>query len=399
MNLSLDNIRGCFDRLELMAPQASVITIAGTNGKGTCAAILESLGKQSGYKVGVFTSPHLHDVTERIRIDQVNISEAKLYGYLKTIQNKMGEGSLSYFEILACAALMAFAEAGCDLLILEAGLGGRLDAMNALDFSKTKQYISVITSIGLDHQAWLGYTRTAIMQEKLGYSREGFPLVLGEMMMPEKGEALLTKTKAKCYRIVKDFFIENNEWGVKGDRTITVPKNKWVESSVACALKAYQLLGGRLSTSLLNKAFQRTLLPGRCEFRKIGSQEWVFDVAHNSESLEMLAKQLNQDKDFRCVIILAMRADKNVFPGLECLGKLSMGWVWVQSIFGSPQESVDKYLQCHPAKVEYLRDVLTTVKQVLNSKADKVLVTGSFLTVQAFQDVCQVQHIKEVRTT
>jgi dihydrofolate synthase / folylpolyglutamate synthase len=394
INFSLEAFRTCLCQLDLIAPKSAVITVSGTNGKGTCASVLEALAHQEGYKVGLFTSPHLHSVTERIRIGRHCISEVQLYDYIKVIDNAV-EATLSYFEILACAALMAFNDAQCDILILEAGLGGRLDAMNALDFSKARCYVSVVTSIGLDHQEWLGQTRTAIMKEKLGYAREGSSLVFGEEAMPDNGVALLVGSKAKYYCIGADFMIKNNEWISGGSLPVKLPKTTLVKSSLACALQAYKMLGHRFSSDHVARALKQFWLPGRFERWNIEGQEWIFDVAHNSEAMKMLAVQLQQDDSCCDVVILASQSSKTLLPGLEGLGVSANLWIWVESIFGFPRENVDKYLQCHPAKVEYLRDVLAIVESIRRSEAVRVLVTGSFLTVKLFQDACRLEQRKQ----
>ncbi len=175
----------CFDRLDWRQPRVPVITIAGTNGKGSVAAYATAILQAAGYRVGTFTSPHLRDYRERIRIDDEKVEVAALLAAFERIeaacQGAGGEGaiSLTFFEYNALAALLVFESAGLDAWVLEVGMGGRLDAVNVVDPT-----VAVVVSIGLDHQEFLGATLEAIAREKAGIFRAAVPAVLGSRVLP-----------------------------------------------------------------------------------------------------------------------------------------------------------------------------------------------------------------------
>ena len=175
IDLGLERVGRVLDRLSLRTPPYRTIAIGGTNGKGSCVALLESLYLAGGYRVGAFTSPHLWRFNERIRVDGIEADSATIVSLFEQIEQARGEISLSYFEFSTAAALLHFARCGVDVALLEVGLGGRLDAVNAMDADA-----SLIASIDLDHQEWLGTTREAIGYEKAGIMRPGRPAVIAE---------------------------------------------------------------------------------------------------------------------------------------------------------------------------------------------------------------------------
>ena len=179
IDFGLDRIRSVLASLDLNPPPCRVIAIGGTNGKGSCVALLESIYLAAGYSVGAFTSPHLWRFNERLRVDGAQARDTELMELFRVIDAGRGAVSLSYFEWSAVAALLYFAREGVDVALLEVGMGGRLDAVNAVDADA-----ALIVSVDLDHREWLGEDRDSIGREKAGIVRAGRPAIVGDADPP-----------------------------------------------------------------------------------------------------------------------------------------------------------------------------------------------------------------------
>ena len=179
IDLGLDRIRKVLAAMGLERPTYRIITVGGPNGKGSCVAILDSIYLEAGYRVGAFTSPHLWKFNERLRVDGQDTSDDELGAIFSAIDAARGGVTLTYFEFSAVAAIAEFARQGVQLAIFEVGLGGRLDAVNALDPDA-----SMIVSIDLDHRAWLGDTREAVALEKAGILRKARPAIIADREPP-----------------------------------------------------------------------------------------------------------------------------------------------------------------------------------------------------------------------
>ena len=207
IDLGLDRIRLVGSKLTLLTPAPYVITVAGTNGKGSTIALLEAIFIEAGYSVGAFTSPHFQSFNERIRINGEMVEDASLCSAFKEINQGRDSTWLTYFEFATLAAVSCFQRAGIEIALMEVGLGGRLDATNAIEPD-----LSVITSIGLDHQDWLGYSIDAIAREKAGIMRTGKPTVFGMKNMPGTVLEQAVKLDVPLFRRAKEFdFRESNE--------------------------------------------------------------------------------------------------------------------------------------------------------------------------------------------
>ena len=200
IDLTLDRVITVLERLELKPPPYKVITVAGTNGKGSCVAMLESIYWHAGYDVGTFTSPHLWRFNERIRFNGADATDAELVELFRTIDSVLGSTTLSYFESSAIAAFLHFARHEVDVAILEVGMGGRLDATNTLDTD-----CALIVSIDMDHMEWLGDTREAIGREKAGIVRRGKPVVIADRAIPDSVLAHAAAEGAVPYLIGREF--------------------------------------------------------------------------------------------------------------------------------------------------------------------------------------------------
>jgi dihydrofolate synthase / folylpolyglutamate synthase len=215
IDMSLDRIRVILGGLGLVPPRYKVVTVGGTNGKGSCVAILESIYRQAGYRVGAFTSPHLVRFNERIRFDGADAHDEELIALFESIEASLGRVTLSYFEASAVAALLHFERRNADVAVLEVGMGGRLDAVNALDADA-----ALIASIDLDHTAWLGPDREAIGLEKAGIMRAGRPAVVGDPDPPASLAAHAGEIGAGLELIGKDFAYRHDAdgWRFEGRR-------------------------------------------------------------------------------------------------------------------------------------------------------------------------------------
>ncbi|HZX81198.1 MAG TPA: Mur ligase family protein, partial [Lysobacter sp.] len=208
VDLGLERIRAVHARLGLSRPAPVVITVGGTNGKGSTVAFIEAIARAQGLRVGAYTSPHLLRYNERIRIDGRDADDAAIVEAFEAIEAARGETTLTYFEVGTLAALWLFERTELDLAILEVGLGGRLDATNLVDAD-----VAVITTIDLDHQDWLGDDVESIGFEKAGIARAWKPLVLGDDDPPSSVLRHAYAIGAKAWRIGCDFFIDRDVEG------------------------------------------------------------------------------------------------------------------------------------------------------------------------------------------
>ncbi|MBC7984857.1 MAG: bifunctional folylpolyglutamate synthase/dihydrofolate synthase, partial [Candidatus Obscuribacterales bacterium] len=200
IDLGLERVRLVWQRLGLEQPSYPVVTVGGTNGKGSCVALLDSILSAAGYRVGTFTSPHLIRYNERIRIAGCEISDASLVAAFERIDAAREGISLTFFEFNALAALLVFSTAGLDALILEVGMGGRLDAVNIIDAD-----VAIVSSVALDHCEWLGKDIETIGREKAGIFRSARPAIFGARAMPQSIATEAAHCGAALLRLGQDF--------------------------------------------------------------------------------------------------------------------------------------------------------------------------------------------------
>ena len=204
IEMGLDRVRDVASRMGLGRPARRVVTVAGTNGKGSTVAFIEAIARAAGLRTGAYTSPHLFDYRERVRIDGADADDGALVQAFAAVEAARGDAPLTYFEFGTLATLWLFERAGLDLAILEVGLGGRLDATNLVDAD-----VAVITTVDLDHQDWLGPDRESIGAEKAGIARAWKPLVLGEDDPPASVLRHAYALGASAIRAGSDFFFES----------------------------------------------------------------------------------------------------------------------------------------------------------------------------------------------
>jgi dihydrofolate synthase / folylpolyglutamate synthase len=300
IDLGLDRLKQVLDRLGWRPPQVPVITVAGTNGKGSVSGYCASIMAAAGYRVGTFTSPHLRDYRERIRVHDRWVSEQELVSAFERIEAARGQVGLTFFEFNTLAALLVFEAAKLDAWVLEIGMGGRLDAVNVVDPD-----VAVVVSIGLDHQEYLGATLEAIAREKAGIFRRGRPAVLGSLDMPvvvedtARGIGAALKRPGSEYTYVR----EDAAWQYRGSRWNLphLPAPALVGdtqyANAATALAALEEIDMRLpiSAAAVAQGLQRVRLVARFQViapARSDAPTWILDVAHNPAAARVLARNL-----------------------------------------------------------------------------------------------------------
>ncbi|MEO6076800.1 MAG: bifunctional tetrahydrofolate synthase/dihydrofolate synthase [Dokdonella sp.] len=318
IELGLDRIRAVWERLGSPAPAPTVISVGGTNGKGSTVAFLEAMTRAAGLRVGAFTSPHLLAYNERIRIDGVDSDDASLIDAFERIELARGEIALTYFEFNLLAAVCLFADANLDLAILEVGLGGRLDAVNLIDAEA-----AIVTTIDLDHQDWLGNDRDSIGREKAGIFRDGRPAVIGESDPPDGLLAQAERTGARMIRRDAGYSVERHgdHWIWRNDSIeLELPLPALSASAqidnAASAIAALHALRGRLGWNprALATGVAGARLPGRLQ-RSVSETgiQLLIDVAHNPQAARQLAQYLfEHPTGGRSIAVFGALADKDV---------------------------------------------------------------------------------------
>ena len=306
-----------------------VITVAGTNGKGSCLASMQAVILAHGFRVGLFTSPHFLHYNERIAVQGQPVDDATVVRAFDEIELARGDTSLTYFEFGALAALLVFVDAGLDLMLLEVGLGGRLDAINIIDAD-----VAVVTSIALDHQAWLGDTRELIAVEKLGIARPSKPLVVAEADGPEGFDQMIAATGAEAFVIGQDFTLNPEVDGFSLQlKTLTaesqhlqgLPTSGLLPINKAAALQALSCAGFSLDNDSVIAALDGLTLTGRQQHLSIDDRAVILDVAHNPAAAKALAAALEPISG-QYLAVASVLDDKDWLGIVEPLSEIFAHW-------------------------------------------------------------------------
>lgn len=391
IDLGLDRVRQVAGRLDLLAVEPVVITVGGTNGKGSCIAYLEAILRAAGYRIGAYTSPHILRYNERVRIAGEQAADADLIAAFGRIDKARDGVSLTYFEFGTLAAFDLFKRASCDVWLLEVGLGGRLDAVNVLDAD-----VAVLTSISQDHTDWLGSDLETIGTEKAGIFRAGQVAVFGGAEMPASISTTAAQVGAELWRAGQDYQIQagRERWSFVG------PHQHWSDlpcpalagmhqlANAAAALAALQAVDDILPVTQEHVAagLVNARIAGRLQ-KLPGAVEWVLDVAHNQASVESLADMLRaQPVSGRIHAVFAQMQRKNLSGVLASLEGLIDRW-WLLELPDTdarPAAEVAVALQQlghSPAGQAPAEDLFDTVVAAAQP-GDRVLVFGSFRTVE-----------------
>jgi len=331
IDLGLERAAQVYHALNPDCIKPITITVAGTNGKGSCIAYLEAIYRAQGYRVGAYSSPHILKYNERIKIDGKPVSDELICEAFARIESVRCNTSLSYFEFGTLAALDIFWRSGLDIQLLEVGLGGRLDAVNIIDPN-----VSLITSIGIDHIDWLGETREAIGQEKAGIFRAKTPAIIGDCDPPESLLQSAIDKDARLYCINKDFGYKKQtttwDW-FAGDRHISqLPepglKGEHQYRNASSVILAVEVLAKSLPVSdmAIRIGLKNIQLLGR--FQLIDDKIPVLvDVGHNPEAVKTLVDYLNMTfPDKRIHAVFSMMKDKDIAGVLEIMNPVVYDW-------------------------------------------------------------------------
>lgn len=381
--LGLDRVAEVLSRMNCRLG-APVITVGGTNGKGSTCAMLESILRCAGYRTGLYTSPHLVRYNERVRIAGHDAGDAALADAFAAVEAARGEVPLTYFEFGTLGALHAFAQAGIDVAVLEVGLGGRLDAVNIV-----APDCAVLTSVAIDHVDYLGAERESIGREKAGIFRPGKPAVVGDPSPPRS----VLETPARLLLLGRDFGYaeEGRQWrywgpgGVRGGLDHPALRGRVQLRNAATALCALDMLRERLGVAMqdVRRGLAEVSLPGRFQVLP-GRPQVVLDVAHNVEAAAVLADNLAASPFApETIAVCGMLRDKDLGGVLREVSSRITRW-HLASLPG-PRGARAADLAAHlPGKmiVEH-HDVAAALGAALEGAGenDKIVVFGSFLTV------------------
>ena len=395
MELGLERVASVAAALGLLTPAVPVVTVAGTNGKGSTIAVLECLFSQAGRRVGCFTSPHLLRFNERIRVGCEEVPDAEIVAAFEQIEAARGATSLTYFEFSTLAALLVFRTRGADVLLLEVGLGGRLDASNIIDPD-----VAVITRIDLDHQEWLGDTRGKIALEKAGIMRRGVPVVIVDPEPPEELEARASALgTGTVYRLGEEFGFSRGEAGWRGWlRTAAGARRELPElacgpllpANICGAIQAAELLEPGIADTGLGEALGRVRLTGRRQSEQVGPYNYLLDVAHNPASVNKLLEYSEiTNCNGRIIALFSVMRDKAVKEMVGLAEGRFDAW-FLADLPGNeramPAEEVAALLrQQGEAMISTSRNVAQAFRraQSVMSVGDLLVVFGSFFTVAA----------------
>jgi dihydrofolate synthase / folylpolyglutamate synthase len=390
IEMGLDRVLLVKQRLKL-APNFPIITVAGTNGKGSTCAMLASVYVQAGYRVASYTSPHLLRYNERVRIQGEEVEDALLIEAFRAVEMARHEVSLTYFEFATLAAVWLFQMQAPDVAILEVGLGGRLDAVNAFDPD-----CAIVTGIDLDHMDYLGDTREKIAFEKAGVFRAGVPAICGD---PDPPQSLLRHASAigadlMCYGREFRCIAHTIDWTYDGSvlmEHLPMPNliGEFQLNNAACVITAIEALQKRLpvNAEAIAAGLVYVRLAGR--FERIGdSPETILDVAHNPQAARVLAENLRMISGAEKIrAVFGVLADKDIEGVIEPMVALVNQWyvAAVRQPRGASAEHVMDALraQMPDANAIAYQDLTEAYAQACRDagKNDKIIVFGSFFTV------------------
>ncbi len=393
IELGLERVHAVLDNMGLRRPPYAAIAITGTNGKGSTTAMCETILRRAGYKVGAYTSPHLITYNERVRVDGRTATDAELCNAFERIEAaRGGTVPLTYFEFGTLAAFDLFQAANIDVAVLEVGMGGRLDAVNAIDAD-----VSIVTAVDIDHVSWLGSTREAIGREKAGIFRSGHPAICGDPNPPAIIASEAARLGARLLQVGRDFHIErtNTDWTWRAGERLRAGlphpslRGDYQLYNAACALAALDAFAERFPVTQANvrDGLISAVIPGRFQVLP-GRPVRVLDVAHNAQAARSLAATLKQQTiPGRTFAVFGMLKDKDI---VSVIGPLA-GVVdrWYPASLNVPRGATaaqllealttagvhtpaQEYDDVHQAYAAAMRDA---------GESDRIVVFGSFHTV------------------
>jgi len=365
--LGLDRVQLVYQRLFPDGVPFLAITVGGTNGKGSTSAFIDSIYRESKYKVGCSTSPHLIKYNERYAIDGEIVNDEVIIKAFEAIEAQREGVSLTYFEFSTLAALIIFSEADVDIALLEVGLGGRLDSINVVD-----SHVSVITNIAIDHTEYLGDTRESIGTEKAGIMRTAKPCICGDQDPPNSVLAYAKKINVPLTLIKEKY---EGEIGLEGDHQ---------KMNAAVAIKVIKAISDKfpVSKEMIQSGIKQAQIVARFEKISVGNKTVILDVAHNPAAVKTLIKTLS-DSAMETVAIFSALADKNIDDMIELASSNIKHWFLVPL---SAERSIkmealeDKFGDSQ--KTTVCPSMASAIEQALALKEiQRVVIFGSFYTV------------------
>lgn len=392
IDLGLERVASVAESLQLLPPLQPVISVAGTNGKGSTVAVMEAVLAETGSVSGACTSPHLLIFNERIRVAGVPVDDSEIVQAFEQIELARGEISLTYFEFCTLAALVVFRQRNVDVILLEVGLGGRLDAVNIVDAD-----VAIITSIDLDHQDWLGDSREQISLEKAGILRRQGAAIIAERDPPLALLEYIESLGCQALFSGADYQIkdEGSSWSASlcmssgVERKLpTIAHGSVLAGNICAGLQALLLINRDFSDKQLMRALQTLAPKGRRELQKLAGKEYLFDVAHNVASINKLLEYIDVTPcKGRTIAIFSAMVDKDFRAMLgACSGRFD---AW----FTADQPQVPRALeaevvaQCLREQGEKSVSVSKNLRQAfrraqgLMVEGDRLVIFGSFYTV------------------
>ncbi len=398
IELGLERVRVVAEKLRLLDPLHLTITIAGTNGKGSSAALLEQVLLAAGYSTGVYTSPHLLRYNERLRINGSEVTDSDLCKAFAQVEAARDGVALTFFEFGTLAMLHIIQSKQIDIAILEVGLGGRLDAVNVVDTD-----LALITNIGLDHQDWLGDSREQIAVEKSGIMRSQRPVVCNDLAPPAAIATEAIRKKASLYTLGQQYHysVTGSDWCWQGMgcnySKLPLPgrMSSTQVHNAAGVLASLHLLGDRWPWSRqdFETGLARWYLPGRREKRVLGNSILLLDVAHNTEAAQLLAGDINEYRRLsggasRTRCLFGALRDKPVADMLACMSGEIDYW-YLAGLESVSRGLVSTDLQALADRAEINAGIFKSVEQGWQqlcddlAEGDLAVVFGSFHTVEA----------------
>ena len=390
--MGLVRCKAVAEKMQLLNPKHIVISVSGTNGKGSSVTMLDNILRYAGYRTGSYTSPHLIRYNERIRLTGTAVSDEQLCRSFQRIDQIRGDISLTYFEFGTLAALDIFQHAELDVCLLEIGLGGRLDAVNCLDAN-----IALISSIDIDHERWLGADRESIGHEKAGIFRTSSPAVCSDPNPPQSIFKYAEQLKTDLY-VLKDnfsFHLGADDWSWKSGPIVytQLPKpNHYSDCQVqnaAGVLMALTLLSDKLpvDAQAIKQGLRDFDLAGRFQIL-FGKTQIILDVAHNPEAIRNLVYNLEQlPVAGKTHIVIGIFRDKDHRTILRTLAEVVDIWhtVKVDGQRGTDSETLaNELLEFQPCREisqhQNITDALEYITSIVG-KNDRIVITGSFLFV------------------
>ncbi|MBR9882539.1 MAG: bifunctional tetrahydrofolate synthase/dihydrofolate synthase [Oceanospirillales bacterium] len=391
IELGLERIKCVADRLGIDLSTSRKVLIGGTNGKGSTVTMLDFVLRVGGYTTGVYTSPHFLRYNERVCINGEEVQDSVLCEQFEKIEQARGEIELTYFEYGTLAALLCFADAKPDVLLLEIGLGGRLDAVNIVDCD-----IAVITSVALDHTDWLGNDREQIGREKAGIARSGKPVVCGDAEPPLSVIELCQDIGAPLWVRGRDYQLndEGGSWGWTGRNMDQTPVSYTSLSkptlplvNAATVVQVIELLELGIDRSQICKGLETARMTGRMQRLALPEGGCILDVAHNPEAASYMANWLSQNSVAgRTLMVIGMLADKDIEAVIEQLSRAVDRW-YPASLGGARGASAKRLANSIRTLKGEVADEYGAVSAALKAARaemgpnDRLVVAGSFVTV------------------